>query len=268
MPPSTTPGAVEFARAVPPGPPVSPESLYAELALEALAPDERPYVVCNFVSSVDGKAEVQGTSGALGGDGDLATFRALRTQCDGILAGTGTLRAERYGALVRDAPRQRLRVAQGRAPQPLGVVVSRSGDVPYDIPLFADSGSRLALYLGAGARVPETAAHLTVHTLTGEGGLREAMHSLRQDHGVRSVLCEGGPGLFNALLAEDLVDELFLTLAPALVGGSGIGITAGPPPGAPPQSMDLVWALERDSHLFLRYARERGHGPRLSQSTA
>ena len=246
---------MEFERAVPAGSPVAPESLYRALELESLAPPDRPYIVCNFVSSVDGKAEVDGTSGALGGDGDLAVFRSLRTQTDAILAGTGTLRAEGYGALVRDEPRQAQRVAQARERQPLGVVISRSGHVPWEIPMFEDPDTRIALYLGSDAEVPDTQAQTRVHRLETDGTLATVMQSLRTDHGVRSLLCEGGPGMFNALLAEDLVDELFLTVAPALVGGPGKSITAGDPLPDGPRPTRLVWALHRDAHLFLRYAR-------------
>ena len=55
------------------------------------------------------------------------------------------------------------------------------------------------------------------------------LRHLRSDYGVRTLLCEGGPTLFGALLTEDVVDELFLTLAPKLAGGgSGPTITSGP----------------------------------------
>ena len=246
---------MEFDRAVPAGSPVAPESLYRTLELERLAPADRPYIVCNFVSSIDGKAEVDGTSGALGGDGDLAVFRSLRTQTDAILAGTGTLKAEGYGALVRDPARRQQRVEQGRDPQPLGVVISRSGNVPWEIPMFDDADTRVALYLGPDAEVPATQAQTTVHPMGADGTLTAVMRSLRADHGVRSLLCEGGPGMFNALLAEDLVDELFLTFAPALVGGSGASITSGDALAGGPRTTRLVWALHGDGHLFLRYAR-------------
>jgi 5-amino-6-(5-phosphoribosylamino)uracil reductase len=71
---------------------------------------------------------------------------------------------------------------------------------------------------------------------------------------VRSLLCEGGPSLFSALLLADLVDELFLTFAPKLVGGDATAITTGSPL---PELRDvrLVSALEQDGTLFLRYGR-------------
>ena len=107
--------------------------------------------------------------------------------------------------------------------------------------------------------MPASAAQVVRHELAAEteteGELAGVLRSLRDDHDVRSLLCEGGPALFNAMLVEDLVDELFLTLAPALVGGHELGITTGQEP-AGLHRLRLVRVLERDGHLFLRYARD------------
>ena len=116
--------------------------------------------------------------------------------------------------------------------------------------------SRVVIYAPAETACPECEAHVDLHEIpsTGKGELAGVLRSLRRDHDVRSLLCEGGPALFNAMLAEDLVDELFLTLAPALVGGHELGITTG----AELESLlplRLVSALEREDHLFLRYSR-------------
>ena len=244
-----------FQPAIPPGPPAPPETFYTGLRLGDAAPDERPYVVCNFVSSADGKASARGRTALLGGMGDRAMFHLLRTQVDAIVAGTGTLRAERYGVLTREPRLADIRVAEGRAPQPLAVVISRSGAVPFEIPLFASPESRVAVYTPADVPVPECAAQVTVHALGPEaGGLALVLRSLRQDHGARSLLCEGGPILFSALLADDLVDELFLTVAPTIVGGNELGMTSGE--SLPDLiSLRLVRALEYEGAMFLRYAR-------------
>jgi riboflavin biosynthesis pyrimidine reductase len=247
---------MQFRRAVPPGPAASPESLYTGLRLGDRAGARRPYVVCNFVSSADGKATSSGRTAALGGDGDRTVFHLLRTQVDAVLAGTGTLAVERYGALVRQQAMAAIRRREARSSQPLAVVVSRSGEIPFDIPLFAAPEAKVALYAPAGTAVPEfVAAQVAVHRLPDDGDpLTAVLGSLRREHDVRSLLLEGGPILFNAMLAEDLVDEMFLTLAPALVGGGEMGITGGP---SLPEAiaLQLVWALEREGHLFVRYAR-------------
>ena len=71
------------------------EELYLDLDLPR--PDGRPFVYVNMVSSVDGAATLEGTSGALGGDGDRMAFRRLREWADVVLVGAGTIRAEDYG---------------------------------------------------------------------------------------------------------------------------------------------------------------------------
>lgn len=256
----STPPAMEFLQAVPPGPAVAPEQLYAGMDLAARAPAGRPYLVANFAASADGKATVDGTSGALGGEGDKRVFRLLRTQVDAVLAGTGTLKAERYGRLVTNEQMLAIRAAEGRAAQPLGVTVSRGGDIPFDIPLFTDPGSHVVLFAPPDTPLPDGGARITLHPGgSAEGNLAGVLETLSREHAVRAVLCEGGPHLFDALLREDLVDELFLTLAPALVGGDELGVTAGAAPPTP-RAMRLTWALERDDHLFLRYTRDRAAG--------
>jgi riboflavin biosynthesis pyrimidine reductase len=241
-------------RAVPPGDPVTPPDAYGDLGLDDLAPADRPHVVVNFVSSADGKATLAGRSGGLGGPADRAAFHLLRSQVDAILAGTGTLRAENYGRLVRDPQLEARRRAQGRRAQPLAVVVSRSGEVPWEIPLLSDPASRAVVFAPAGTEMPATGAQLTRAPLGDPDDLRAMLTVLRAQHGVRSLLCEGGPRLFGALLAAERVDELFLTLAPTLAGGGELPVSTGHGP-AEPLELHLVSALSADGTLLLRYRR-------------
>src|SRR5437763_370921 len=117
------------------------------------------------------------------------------------------------------------------------------------------SPARVAIYAPSETVVPPCPAEVLTHPLpAAEGALTAVLRSLREEYDVRSLLCEGGPILFNAMLAEGLVDELFLTLAPVLVGGAELGITAGRSLSAL-TPLRLDWVLELDGHLFLRYAR-------------
>lgn len=244
-----------FTRASPAESTVSPEAQYTNLDLSRRAPADRPYIVCNFVGSADGKATADGRTAGLGSEADRRVFHLLRTQVDALLAGTETMRIERYGLPVRTDELSRIRVAEGRAPQPLSVVISRSGKVPFDIPLFANDRARVAVYAPRNTQVPsQTRAAAVVHheLPVGDDALPRVMQSLRRDHDVLSLLCEGGPALFSSLLRHRLVDELFLTVSPSLVGGGELGITSGPPLPQR-QAMELVWALEHEGSLFLRY---------------
>lgn len=233
---------------------ITPAEALDGLALGDLAPDERPYVAVNFVASADGRAAFEGRSGALGDEADRDLFHSLRGHADAVLVGTGTLHAERYGPLVRDPERRAARERAGVRPAPLAVTVSRSLDLPPDIPLLQDPASEVVLYTSSDADPPACGARLDVVRLDpAEMTFTTALRRLRADHGVRSVLCEGGPTVFGALVAERVVDELFLTLSPKLAGGmQPLTILEGP--GQPePLDLDLVWVLEAGGALFLRY---------------
>jgi riboflavin-specific deaminase-like protein len=232
--------------------------LLGRLDLSERAPAERPYTVVNFVSSVDGRAAFQGRSGQLGDQTDREMFHGLREQADAVIAGTGTMRSERYGRLVPDAQRRERRILAGRTSEPLAGVVTRSGDLPADAPLFSEADARIVVFGPADMEVASWAAQVKVVRLDpGELTLTTAMRRLRADFRIRSVLCEGGPTLFSALLREHLVDELFLTLASKLAGGgSSPTITSGPELPELAQ-LNLVWALERAGSLYLRYSIER-----------
>lgn len=232
--------------------------LLGGLDLSARAPAERPYTVVNFVSSVDGRAAFQGRSGQLGDKTDREMFHGLREQVDAVMAGTGTMRSERYGRLIPDPQRRDRRARAGRMPEPLAGLVTRSGEVPTDAPLFAEPEARIVVFGPADLEVGPWAAQVEVVRLDpGELTLTTAMRRLRADFGIRSVLCEGGPILFGALLHEQLVDELFLTLAPKLAGGGSSPTISNGPELPDLARLNLVWALERDGSLYLRYGLQR-----------
>lgn len=228
-------------------------ALLSELRLAERAGDERPYVIANFVASADGKATVGGRSGPLGDDGDHEVFHGLREQVDAVLAGTGTLRAEHYGRLVRTPERVERRLAHELSPTPLLCVITRSGTLPDDLPLLDDPESSVVVYTGALLDITAKADVEVVHVDPAELTPLTVLRRLRADRGIRSVLCEGGPTLFDALVHAHVVDELFLTVAPKLAGGgTAPGMTAGAELAEPAQ-LDLAWVLERAGSLFLRY---------------
>lgn len=245
---------MELRRIFPDPAHLSPAVAMAGLGLGELAPAGRPYVVANFVSSADGKASFEGRSGKLGGDADSALFQHLRTQVDAVLVGSGTLRAERYGRLVRDPELRALREAEGLQPDPVACVVTRSLQIPVDIPLFQEPEQRTLVFTSSedeldGAGPGVSVQRLRAEQLTMTGVLRV----LREAHGARSLLCEGGPTVFGALLGEELVDELFLSLAPKIAGGGEAPSIVEGMPLAELQELDLVWVLTDGEELFLRY---------------
>lgn len=87
--------------------------------------------------------------------------------------------------------------------------------------------------------------------------LGQLLRALRED-GVRALLCEGGPTLHGSLEAAGLVDELFLTLAPKLVGSGAPTMVEGELPEV--AELQLAWLLEEDGELFARYRRRERAG--------
>src|SRR5690349_4293190 len=218
-------------------------------ALEALgdlgadATDERPHVFFNFVTTLDGRAALDGSTRQLGGEGDLELLLTLRTVADAVLVGTGTIRAEGYGRLV--GPERR------PEPPPL-ILISRRFDLPWAAPVFEAADQPVVIYTEADGPVPEVAAPVEVVRLA-DARPAAVLADLRA-RGVRALLSEGGPTLFRGLLEVGLVDELFLTVSPVLTGDEA---ETGILPGArlpEPARMRLSGALRAGDELFLRYA--------------
>ena len=246
---------MRFARLLPaPGCGGAPGWLALVRARERAAAD-RCFVLLNMVATVDGRASIGGSSRPIGGPADTRMLLELRGIVDAVLVGTRTVRAERYGRLVRAPERRARRAAAGLAPDPLCVLIARDLDVPWDVPLFAAPEQRVVIACARGAvrHLPETAAQVSLLPLS-EPSAGAALRALRAQEDVRSVLCEGGPTLNAHLLAEGVLDELFLTLAPVLAGDPHQPGIVGEPALATAVDLELEWLLRHGDELFLRYA--------------
>jgi riboflavin-specific deaminase-like protein len=217
--------------------------------------DDRPYLAVNFAATVDGRAAIFGRSGPIGSEIDTEMLQRLRTRFDAVMIGAGTMRAERYGRIVSDPELRAEREREGLAPDPLAVIVSGRLDLPWDASLFTEGAGEVVVLTAAEAEPPETATPLEVVRHENHVDPREAMRHLRQDRGLRAVLCEGGPGLHGELQANGLVDELFLTTAPKLAGGDAPRIIEGALLEV--ADLELAWLLEAEGELFARYRRPR-----------
>jgi riboflavin biosynthesis pyrimidine reductase len=211
-------------------------------------------VVTNFAVTVDGQATIEGRSGPIGSDTDTRVLQLLRTQVDAVMVGAGTMRTERYGRVVSDPQLRGLRErAEGLAPDPLAVIVSGTLDLPWDAGLFTLGFGRVLILTSSDDPVPETATRVRVERHEGRVDLARALTNMRAERGIRAVLCEGGPHLHANLVAADLVDEIFVTLAPKLALNEGPGLLEDEFGDAGPADLELVWLLAEDGELFTRY---------------
>lgn len=234
------------------------DELYDGLTLDA-GDGDRATVALGMVSSVDGAAALDGVTASLGGPADRVAFRRLRAACDAILVGAGTVRDEDYGPPGGSAAQQADRRARGLAPVPrLVIVTGRLGLDPAQR-VFRDPARRPLIVTTTRADAARADALAPLADLLRLGDAVVDLPALMRrlpSLGLHRVLCEGGPSLNAALLAEDLVDEVFLTLYPALLGGGAPRIVAGS--GATRQRpLTLAGLHEHDGELLLRYRRAR-----------
>ena len=214
--------------------PVDPVDVYGDLP-EARG---RPSVRLNMIASIDGATTVEGVSGGLGGPADKRLFSVLRSLSDAVLVAAGTARAEGYGPS-----------------SVLIAVVSRSCMLDWQAPFFTAASVRPMVVTVADAPADnrDRAAEVADVVIAGVDSvdMRRAVDALGERN-VRSVLAEGGPSLNGQLAAAGLVDELCLSLSPALVAGDSKRILSGPALAFPARC-ELRSVCEEDGYLFLRY---------------
>jgi riboflavin biosynthesis pyrimidine reductase len=228
-------------------------------------------VYANFVASVDGVTalgpEYPSSGSAISGrePADRFVMGLLRACADTVLIGAGTLRAtpnhrwtpshicpeaaDGYAALRRNL---------GRATDPQLAVVTLSGEVPTAHPAFRAGAIILTTTAGARrlqGRLPHgcTIVDLGERTTLQSGELLAALGV----PGGSMVLTEGGPRLLGVLVADEALDELFLTVSPVLAGRaetsrSGL-LAAQELLPARAEQADLMSVRQRASYLFLRY---------------
>jgi 2,5-diamino-6-(ribosylamino)-4(3H)-pyrimidinone 5'-phosphate reductase len=214
----------------------------------------RPYVVINMVSSIDGKTTVGGKASRIGSATDRQAMRTLRSKADAVMIGANTLRSERL-SLGLDEPVQDL--------QPLAVIVTKSGNVPLQSNLVVGEPQGVLVITTQDApedlddRLRESARVLRVPaTRSGTVELGTALKILKTEHAVELLLVEGGPSLNHSLFSRGLADELFLTLAPRLLGGTSdktLTILDGPPLCPREEPASLLSVHLAGGELFLRY---------------
>lgn len=183
-----------------------------------------PVLRANFVSTLDGAGTgLDHRSGSINTPDDTRVFGLQRRLADAVLVGAGTAQAEGYRRAKRvDGEAPTLVVVSNSGRLPDGIREEREGDGPA---VFITCAAASAKALD---QARDTLGEDNVWTI-GEAAvdLTASVARLRSE-GMRRILAEGGPTLFSGLLGADVVDEVALTLVPALVGGDLTRITNGP----------------------------------------
>jgi len=226
--------------------PLEPAELYTRVEFPE-PPDDRPYVFVNMVATVDGRiviGEVGESATGVGEATDQLLFRRLQWVGDAAMIGSATLRATPVVLYPAEKPR---------------FVVTRQGDIPLNNRFFTDSPDRA--YVIAPEDLPTEKRDLiranTCLIERGRGGVNlvEALRYLRQEMGIRYLLCEGGAVLNEELIKVGCMDELFLTVTPKLKGGTHLpGILEGQGfPRGEYCPVDLLSLYCDGDELYFRY---------------
>jgi len=203
------------------------------------APEGRPWIALNMVSTADGRVTVAGRTHAITNRADYELFHATRERMDAIMVGAETIRVESYGRTINNAGARERRASAGLPPDSIAVVASRSVSLPADVGLLrAADNTVVVLTPSPDGELPAAAA---------------TIHYLREKFGVRSLVCEGGPHLNGTLLPAGLVDELHLVYAPKLAGGADPLTILSGPAIEPPIDLELLTLHESGGYLFARY---------------
>ena len=211
-------------------------------------PADRPYLALNMVATVDGRAALNGSAVGIGSVADKHLMRELRAEADVVLHGAGTVRADPLSARVTPEfiPG---RVARGMSEQPLGAIVTRSGQLPLEHPYY---DSATVIYACGDHAVAVRKPTVEVRHV---GSVQDVVADLAR-RGACRILCEGGPTLNDALFQAGLVDEIFLTIAPKIVGGlDPLTIVKGDALGV--IHLELASLVNLEGELFLKYRVQR-----------
>ena len=245
----------------------------------------RPYVISNFVSTVDGVVSLSAPGKAIGdvisgaNEQDSIVMGLLRAAVDVVTIGAGTLRASPqhiwtpshiyppYADLYKE-----LRDRIGKQKSPLIVIITARGNIDLSLPLFQSGETSVWILTTAEGerRLREMNVPTTVlidggsdaHSLTARGIIETIV---RINPSCETILIEGGPHLMGDFFAERCLNELFLTLSPQLAGRQNsverLGIVAEKI-FAPDHPLwgKLISVKRGGSHLFLRYEFETGGG--------
>jgi len=214
----------------------------------------------NMIASLDGGATDEGKAGGLAGPGDRAVFSLMRHAADVIVVGAATVRIENYsGAQLPVAARQE-RQRRGQAEVPPIAVVTRSGDLDPSARLFTRTEVP-PLILTSARTVEDTRRRLgTVAEVVDASGTDPnsadptVILKVLAERGLFRVLAEGGPLFLGSLIGNGLMNELCLTIAPILVGGTAKRIVTGL--GDVHTKMRRTHLLSDDEgYLYTRYVR-------------
>ena len=225
---------------------------------------DRPFVTANFALTWDARISTRRSTPAdFSSPRDKRRLVEIRARCDAVLVSATTLAVDNMLMGLPDEALRAARVRRRQAPYPVRVLLTNSGRIDPQLRVFAKDFSPIVIF--STRRMPAATraalarqADLWLHDST-TVNLRAMLATLREDYGVKRLVCEGGAQVLRALLAADLVDELHVTFCPRIFGGANAPTLTGVAPDFFPRSIPLVLQKMEvvGDECFLRYRVQR-----------
>ncbi len=229
-------------------------------AARSLRLSDRPFVTANFAITADGRISTRNhTPADFSSKRDKRRLVEIRVPCDAVLASAKTVAADNMTMGIPVEELRARRLEAGLAEYPLRVLLTNRGEIDPDLRIFKKSFSPIVIF--STTRMPqrvrgalEGKAILCLHD-SEQVDLAEMLLTLRRDHGVKRLVCEGGAQVFRSLLTEGLIDEIHVTICPRVFGGIKAPTLTGIPGEYLPASQKLkLQEMEvHESECFLRY---------------
>jgi len=219
---------------------------------------DRPYTMLSCSVSLDGYLGDHTPRLALSNEADFDRVDEVRASCDAILVGAVTVRTDNPRLLVRSRARRDERTARGLTSSPKKITVSNRMNFDASSNFFTAGEAEKLVYTPS-ARVADARALLGGSATIVDGGRHVRMRRLTEDlgdRGVERLMVEGGGIVHTQFLADDLVDELHLVVAPFFVGDSNAPrfVSDGRFPWNADRRATLAEVRQLGDVVLLRYA--------------
>ncbi|MBD2137171.1 RibD family protein [Anabaena sp. FACHB-1237] len=224
---------------------------------------KRPHTTVILAMSADGKiADFERSPARFGSKNDKIHLEQQIAASDAVILGAGTLRAYGTTLTITQATLLQQRISDNKQPQPVHIVISHSANLDPDIKFFQQPVKRWLLTTSIGAYFwqerQEFDQVLIFETVKGEIDLVNALEYLASLEISRLAILGGG-NLVASFLESDLIDELWLTICPLILGGSiapspvnGTGFLADFAP-----KLQLLEVSTIEQEIFIRYCLKR-----------
>jgi 2,5-diamino-6-(ribosylamino)-4(3H)-pyrimidinone 5'-phosphate reductase len=213
----------------------------------------------NMAMSADGKISThRRESFPLGSKEDRHLMDVIRARTDAVIIGATTLRLDGWAVRVRERELRDRRAARGKHPHPLNVVLSSKLDLPMNSQFFTHPDTDKLIITtrqASEARLRRARGKATVVVLPRKTTRPQDVVRELERLGVRRILIEGGGEVNFSFFKEGLVDEVYLTVTPRIIGGR-----SAPTPVDGPgflksgqKELQLVSCRRRGDEVFLKY---------------